>query len=94
MGNIVLRYLTDTFAHHHWWPFSHLTQLSNHKKVVTLSLASRRLSVARVPLALKAVLGQVDQADRACRCMRKRLCAVTGTPSCRLFPSRDCQVGC
>lgn len=35
-------YLNDTFAHRHWWPFSHLTRLSNHKKVVTQAPASRR----------------------------------------------------
>lgn len=42
-----------------------------------------------VPPALRAELGRVDLPDRARGRVRKRLCAVTGTPACQLFPGRE-----
>lgn len=42
-----------------------------------------------VPPALRAELGRADLPDRARGRVRKRLCAVTGTPACQLFPGRE-----
>lgn len=42
-----------------------------------------------VPPALRAELGRVDLPGRAHGRVRNRLCAVTGTPACQLFPGRE-----
>lgn len=42
-----------------------------------------------VPPALRAELGRVDLPGRAHGRVRKRLCVVTGTLACQLFPSRE-----